>query len=229
MDPTSPPHKGGGAALSEPRALVLVGGGEHAGVVVDAAHSSPALWRVAGYLNGGPTAKMERLGLPWLGDDPALCPADSWLIVATGSAGVSARRSDLVARFATAPVRGWATVVHARAWVAPTAVVQPGTLVCAQAVVNSGAVVGQHCIVNSGAIVEHDVCLGDFVQLAPAVALGGGVSVGAGSFLGLGCRVRDHVILGERVTVGMGAVVVGSVAAGDLVVGVPARPHRHDP
>jgi acetyltransferase EpsM len=229
MDPTLPSGQGSGAPLSEPRVLILVGGGEHAAVVVDAAHSLPELWHVAGYVNAGPTPKMEALGLPWLGDDPARCPAESWLIVATGSAGVSTRRSDLVARFAAARVCGWATVIHARAWVAPTAVIQPGTLVCAQAVVNSGAVVGQHCIVNSGAIVEHDVTLGDFVQVAPAVALGGGVSVGAGSFLGLGCRVRDHVRLGERVTVGMGAVVIGSVADGDLVVGVPARPLGHHP
>ena len=59
--------------------------------------------------------------------------------------------------------------------------------------------------------------------MAPAAAIGGGTSIGEQCYLGLGCRVRDHVRIGRRVTVGMGAVVVGSVPDDTTVVGVPAR------
>ncbi|MEP6651743.1 MAG: acetyltransferase [Myxococcales bacterium] len=211
------------------RKLVLLGGGQHATVVVDAARSSASPWEVVGFFNDGPTARMDALAVPWLGDDPRQCPQDAWLIVATGSPGVSNRRSDLVARFAGSVARGWATVVHERAWVSPTATIDAGTLVCAQAVVNPGAMVGRHCIVNTGAIVEHDGLLGDYVHMAPGAVLGGGVTVGNGSFLGLGCRVRDHVKLGERITVAMGAVVIGSVADDQTVLGVPARPWHRGP
>lgn len=207
-----------------PAELVLLGGGEHATVVVDVARSRPDLWRLAGYCNGASTPRMETAGLTWLGDDPALVPRGARLIVATGGLGVSNRRAELVRRFTVAGGPDWAPLVHATAYVSPTATIGAGALVCAGAVVNAGAVVGDHCIVNTGVIVEHDVRLGAFTMLGPGAVLGGGVTVGDGSFLGLGCRVRDHVQIGAGATVAMGAVVIGSVAAQGFVLGVPARP-----
>ena len=41
--------------------------------------------------------------------------------------------------------------------------------------------------------------------------------------IGLGARIRDHIEIGDGATVGMGAVVVGDVAAGRTVVGVPSH------
>lgn len=212
--------------MSAPRDLVLIGGGEHAVVVADAAASRPDLWRLIGYCELAETPRMQRLGLPLLADDPQLVPPDALLILAMGGNAKSARRRDLVTRHSARQGATWATVVHARATVSPLSTLDAGTLVCAGAIVNPGARVGAHAIVNTGSIVEHDCTLGDFVHLGPGALLGGGVSVGDESFLGLGCRVRDHVQIGARATVGMGAVVLGSVPDGMVVVGVPARP-RH--
>lgn len=212
--------------MSAARDLILIGGGEHAAVVADAAASRPDLWRLAGYCDLAETARMQLLGLPWFTDDPSALPGDAWRILALGGAAISPRRRELAERHSARPGGGWATVVHAAAHVAPTAVVGPGTLICAGAIVNPGARIGAHAIVNTSAVLEHDGTLGDFVHLAPGAILGGGVSVGEGSFLGLGCRVRDHVRIGSRVTVGMGSVVIGSVPDGAVVMGVPARPHQ---
>ena len=51
----------------------------------------------------------------------------------------------------------------------------------------------------------------------------GGTRVGAWTFIGLGAKVRDHIEVGAGAVVGMGAVVVGSIGNGEVVVGVPAR------
>ncbi len=209
--------------MSTPRKLILLGGGEHATVVADAARSRPELWQVIAYCDRAPTPKMASLGIPFLLDDPALLPSDALRILALGGAPMSPVRREVVRRHQAQPGLGWATVVHARAHVAATATLGAGTLVGAGAVVNPGARVGAHVIVNTAAVVEHDVTLGDFVHAAPGAILGGGVSVGEGSFLGLGCRIRDHVQLGAGVTVGMGSVVIGSVPPGAAVMGVPAR------
>ena len=117
----------------------------------------------------------------------------------------------------------WATVIHPQAVVSPEAQVCEGAYVGPCAVVNMGAVVGRHCIVNSGAVVEHDVLLGDFVNVNPGAVIGGGAHIGAGTVLGLGSRVRDHVRVGQGVTVAMGAVVVRDVPDGVTVMGCPAR------
>lgn len=216
--------------LTQPLELVLVGGGEHARVVAEAARTRPDLWRLVGFVDPEPCEQTARLlSLPRLGDDEdAFAPGREAALFAFGMAGVgvSRQRQRVVERYAARGATAWATVVHERAWVSPTARLASGVFVAAGAVVNAGARIGEHAIVNTGAVVEHDVELGPFVQAGPGVAIGGGASIGAGSYLGLGCRVRDHVSLGRDVLVGMGAVVVADIPGGETVLGVPARARR---
>lgn len=215
--------------MSTPRGLIVVGGGEHARVVIEAARSRPDLWKLLGFVDPLPRAETrERLGVLHLGDDGhglALADGDVFFVLGVGSVGVTPAREEVVARYAAPPAQ-WATVVHERAWVSPTAALEPGVVVSAGAVVNSGAQLGRHVVVNTGAVVEHDVVLGEYVQVGPGAVIGGGTRVGRGSYLGLGSRVRDHVNLGRDVMVAMGAVVVRPLADGEVVWGVPARPRR---
>jgi sugar O-acyltransferase (sialic acid O-acetyltransferase NeuD family) len=210
------------------RALVVVGGGEHAAVVVDAARSDPDAWELRGFADPAPDpGAVARLGLEHLGDDAYLASrvADDaldapWLVVGFG-APVAARR-DAVERFHEAA--RWATVVHRAAWVSSAAILGEGTVVLAGAIVNAGARIGRHVIVNTRAVVEHDVRIGDYAHVAPGAVIGGGAAIGDEAFIGLGGLVRDHVMIGAGATVGMGAVVVDDVPAGATVAGSPARP-----
>lgn len=209
------------------RELVIVGGGEHGRVVMEAARSRPDQWRLLGFLDPRPCEETVRSqGVPWLGDDEAgrrLTASPSVLLgLGVGTIGVNEVRRRLVQRYAVEADR-WAIIVHAASAVSPTARLEPGCFVAAGAVVGSGSRIGEHAIVNTGAIVDHDVVIAGFVQVGPGAVLGGGVAVGEGSYLGLGCRIRNHVKVGAQALVGMGAVVVGDVPAGDEVLGVPAR------
>ena len=207
---------------------MVIGGGEHARVVIEAARSQGELWDVRGFVD--PSAGEEtsaRLGVSRLGDDDwarqaASSPASPWFVLGVGAVGVSRSRAQIVARYDGHSPR-WAVVVHATAWVSPTAILEAGAVVMAGAVVQGGARVGAHVVVNTGAIVEHDVVVGAFAQLGPGAVVGGGTSIGSGAYLGLGCRVRDHVRVGDEALAGMGAVVVEDVEAGAVVMGVPAH------
>ena len=214
--------------MSEPRDLILIGGGEHARVLAEAAASRPELWRVIGFVDPQPCPETERrLGLrAFASDEEALCEAGHALFVLSiGRIRSAELRRKLVARYSAAGAR-WATVVHRTAWVSPTAMVEPGAAVFAGAVVQTGAMLGAHAVVNTGAIIEHDVTVGDFTLVAPGVAVGGGTVIGSDAYLGLGCRIRDHLQIGSGVTVGMGAVVTRSVRDGVTVTGVPARERK---
>ena len=222
--------------------LIVLGGGEHARVVIEAARSRADRWAVQGYVApdaaGGAAGAATNPDAPWLGDDTALAsrlgelaPDDRpWLVLGFGGGGSAA---GLTARAAAAerlgPGARWATVVHATAWISPTATLEPGAVVLAHAVVNTAAHVGRHAIVNSGAIVEHDVVVGHGSHIAPGAVIGGATRIGEHAFIGLGARVRDHVEIGAGAVVGMGAVVVESIAPGATVVGIPARPHEPGP
>ena len=204
------------------RRLVIVGGGQHARVVAEAARAGTA-WDVVGYTDpDGANDAMTRLGIPFLGDDDTAAAAnDAWLVIGFGVT-LEARRA-AVERLGTGT--RWATVVHPEAWVSPTATLEPGVVVIADAVINTGATVGAHAIVNSGAIVEHDVRVGAFAHVAPGATIGGGATIGEAAMIGLGAAIRDHVTVGEGSVVGMGGVVVKDVPDGGTVVGVPARAH----
>jgi acetyltransferase EpsM len=208
--------------MTAPR-LVLVGGGEHARVVAEAARAAAAPFELLGFVDPEPCDETSaRLGLQRLGDDRALAACgDALAVLGVGAMGAADVREGVVERVGS-HVRGWATVVHGHAWVSPTADVGPGAVVMAGAVIQTGARVGEHCVINSGAVVEHDVVVEDFAQVAPGATIGGGAHVGRGAFVGLGAAVRDHVRIGARAVVAMGAVVVGDVAAGTRVMGVPA-------
>ena len=208
------------------RKLTIIGGGEHARVVIETARTRLDLWFVEGFADPEPCEEtQQRLGIPWLGDDAtALARAGERLyVLGLGEVGVGDARQRIALRYAAAGAR-FATLVHSHAWVSPTAHVGEGVVVFAGAILQSGALIGAHAVVGSGAVIEHDVNLGAFVQTGPGALVGGGTIVGDGCYLGLGARVRDHVVLGAGVMVAMGAVVTSNVANNATVVGVPARP-----
>ncbi|MDB5371086.1 MAG: hypothetical protein JWP20_2644 [Roseomonas sp.] len=117
-------------------------------------------------------------------------------------------------------------VRHPSAVVAGTACLGAGCVVMPRVVLGAAARVGSHVILNTGCIVEHDALLADAVHVAPGAVLGGGVRVGAAALIGLGCAIRPGVTVGAGAVVGVGAAVVGDVADGMRVAGVPAVPLR---
>jgi sugar O-acyltransferase (sialic acid O-acetyltransferase NeuD family) len=222
------------AVVVTPRPVLLIGGGEHAGVVLEAIGTAPDDWYAVGFTDPEAAAGVLALdGTAHLGDDPtglgrfADLPAEERpaLILAVGGVGepgIRRRLSDTIGRLA--PDARWAVVVHASAWVSPTASLGEGTVVLAGAVVNAGARIGRQAIVNSRAVVEHDTLIGAFSHVGPGAVVGGGTRVGSDVTIGMGALVRDHLVVGDGATIGMGAVVVRDVEPGTTVLGSPARP-----
>jgi acetyltransferase EpsM len=192
-------------------------------VVAEAILSCPNFFDLRGFVDPAPCEEtIARLDIPRLGGDEAIGrQGDAMAVMGVGALPRSNRVEEIVERVDPL-VKGWMTVVHARALVSPSAKLGTGCVVLAGAFVNTGARVGDHVVINSGAIVEHDVALGDFSYVAPRATLAGGVKVGRAAYIGLGAGVREYIKIGERSIVGMGAVVVKDVPAGSTVTGVPA-------
>jgi sugar O-acyltransferase (sialic acid O-acetyltransferase NeuD family) len=205
---------------SAKRPLVLIGGGEHARVVLDAALAE-GTWDVIGYIDVAPSDSIGATGIPYLGPDDAATRLPITAVIAVGGERPDLRRA-IVARYLDERVT-WATIRHPSAVVAPSAHLGAGTVVLAAAVVNPHAFLDLHVIVNTAAIVEHDARLGSFVHVAPNSTIGGGAVLGAGVFVGLGATIRDHVEVGPDAFVGMASAVIRDVPKGLTVVGNPAR------
>lgn len=210
-------------ALTNRPPIIIVGGGGHGLVVADAARASG--FDVVGVLDDNPDAVMTR------GSTDAVLRVGglreisrvgdrAWIL---GVGTLSVRAELILAMKPPLPGGATRTVVHPTAHVAPTARLGVGVFVGPNAVVHTRAVVGDHAIINSGAIVEHECVVGMNSHIAPGAILGGGVHIGAHTLVGLGSRVLPLLSVGDKCTVGAGAVVVRSVLDGLTVVGVPAK------
>jgi sugar O-acyltransferase (sialic acid O-acetyltransferase NeuD family) len=201
--------------------LWILGAGGHARIVIDTARSSGE-FEVCGVLDDRATpGQAEVDGVPMIGSicrDTVERHRVTHAIVAIGDARLRAA----VAKRMDGLVR-WATVVHQRSCVAGNVTVGVGTLICAGAVVQPGAVVGDHVILNTSCSVDHDNVIADLVQIAPGAHLGGTVTVGEGTFVGIGASVLPGVAIGAWSMIGAGAAVIRDVPSYVTAVGVPAR------
>jgi sugar O-acyltransferase (sialic acid O-acetyltransferase NeuD family) len=204
-------------------ALILLGGGGHAAVVVETARL--AEMRVLGFLDDDvERSAMEGLGLRRLG---AVSEASQLLAqqetrtalhAAVGDAAVRRRWMTMLSELP------FATIAHPSSVISATAEIGGGAFFAPLSVVNARAIVEDGVIINTGAIVEHDCRLGDHVHVASGARLASAVHVGDDVHVGAGATILQTVSIGRAAVVGAGAVVLRDVEPGATVVGVPARP-----
>lgn len=208
-------------------AVILIGAGGHARVLLDALTLSGAA--ILGLVDTDPALVGHRvLGFEVLGGDESLrrhAPGTVRLVNAIGSVSSMDRRRSVYEAWRRAAY-SFASVQHPGAIVSRHAMAAAGVQIMAGAVVQACASIGENTIVNTGASVDHDCRIGAHVHLAPGVTLSGNVQVGDETHVGAGATVIQGVRIGARCTVAAGAVVLGDVADGTTMAGVPAKEVR---
>ncbi|MFS2137717.1 acetyltransferase [Duganella sp. Dugasp56] len=115
------------------------------------------------------------------------------------------------------------TLIHPTAYVSPLATLGQGVFVGANSVVGPGAVLEDHVFVNRGVTIGHDTRIGAYSRVQPGANVGGLSNIGCRVTVAIGATTLERLVIGDDAFVGAGAVAVGDVAAGALVVGVPAK------
>ncbi len=200
--------------------LLIIGGGGHGKVVADAALEQGD-WQQIVFLDDRYPSLDVVLDWPVVA---RIADAGSYrdkFVDAVIAVGDNKRRLELLG-MARDLGFGLPVIRHPDAVISRSADIGAGTVVFAQSAVNAAARLGEGCIVNTGATIDHDCVLADGVHVSPGAHLGGGVRVGRRSWIGIGACVREMSVIGEQVTVGAGAAVVGNIPDGVTVTGVPA-------
>ncbi|MBQ9082046.1 MAG: acetyltransferase [Clostridia bacterium] len=200
--------------MNKNKRLIIIGAGGHGRVIADLAVRSG--YGDIGFADDHATGAW--MGFPVLGTTAELeAFHDDRTVFVIGIGNNHIRE-----KIASAHDLPWATLVHPSAQIGLGVCIGAGTVVMANAVLNAGAVVGAHCIINTGAVVEHDNRLMDYVHISPKAALGGTVTVGARTHIGIGAVVRNNIDIGADCVVGAGAVVVRHLTEPAVYAGVPA-------
>lgn len=121
------------------------------------------------------------------------------------------------------PAHYYATFIHSKAIISPSARIGYGTVVMASAVINADAEIGEHGIINTNAVVEHDNRISDFVHISPGAALTGAVTVDEGTHIGAGAVIIPNIHIEEWSVIGAGATVIHDIPANCTAVGTPAK------
>jgi sugar O-acyltransferase (sialic acid O-acetyltransferase NeuD family) len=209
------------------RKCIILGGGGHAKVLIDAIQASKAADPIAVLDRDEALWGKDIFGVPILGSDEKISElignkADSF-VVGIGSVGNPETRMKLYEMGLAAGLEPL-TVIHPKAIVSPYAQIGKGSMLYAGSIVNPDAQIGKNVIINTGAIVEHDCVVGDHAHIATGARLAGTVTVGRGAHVGAGAVIRQNGVVGDFAVIGAGAVVTKPVAEGVTVVGNPARP-----
>lgn len=201
--------------------IVIVGAAGHGREVLDVVEASGLPF--GGFVDdGAPDLEpLERRAAALLGGLEVLDGLAASVLLGLGDSRVRQRVGDSLTgvRWATA-------IVHPLASTGRDVGLGEGTVLAAGARLTTHIVVGRHGYVGPNATIGHDAVLGDYVTVLPGATVSGNVVVEVGATIGTGANVRQGVRIGAGAIVGAGAVVVGDVARGTTVVGVPARPRR---
>ena len=120
------------------------------------------------------------------------------------------------------------TAIHPQAVIASDAVLGAGTVISAGAVISPRVEIGENVIVNTSASVDHECVIANGVHLSPGLRLSGRVTVGCGSWIGIGAIVKENIRIGANSIVGAGAVVLNDIPDNVVAYGSPAQVIRRN-
>lgn len=186
--------------------VVLVGGGGHCKVIIDAIGSSGE-FSICGVVDPSLPKGASVLNIEVLGKDDILPELFRKGIVhafiGVGSIGNCDIRKkiykDLKDIGFNLPI-----IIHPKAIVSKYAELSEGTFVAAGAVINAGTKIGKNAIINTSSSVDHDCEIGDFVHIAPGATLSGGVKVGDETHVGTGADIIQCITIGKKCMISAG-------------------------
>lgn len=115
------------------------------------------------------------------------------------------------------------TFVHETAWVAKSAKIEEGVIICPFGFVGAKASIGANSVINTRTTVGHDVKIGTSTVLSPHSNMNGASKCGSVSFLGAGVIMDPGAMIGNYTKVSSGAVVKQKFGDGFLLTGSPAK------
>ncbi len=201
--------------------VIIIGSGGHAKVVIDILNIN-ANYKIIGCISKDPPEK-HILNIPILGNDdiiPELFQKGiTNVFIAIGENKLRLKLAEYLTKMGFNIIN----VISNDSNISTTVSLGKGIVVMPGASINVDTVISDYSIINTNSSVDHDCFIGKAIHIAPGSNLAGNVSVGEGSFLGIGCVVTPGISINEWTTVGAGSVVIKNLESHSVYVGNPAK------
>lgn len=180
-------------------------------------------WRILGFVDDGIKKGSRVCGYPVLGGFDFFNSLSGHLGIVLGFADCAAKEA---AYSRIKEIRAgfyFPSIIHPGSYISPRAALDEGAAVARGCFVSVETRLGKCVLLSNKCEVAHDSTVGDFASLMPSVNISGNVTVGKRTFIGVRAAVRQGLVIGSDVVVGMGGTVIKDVPDGCTVVGTPAK------
>ena len=208
--------------------VIIIGGEGNGGVIAACIEDNRRRfgdleWEVAGFVNDYET---QVCGYPVLGgtDDVGKLLENPeyhfmWCIHMIGRNILTEKTF----RRVNIPRERFATIVHKTAFVADSAILEPGAFVMSNCYVGAQARIGQCSLMMANSLVGHNTTVGPLCHFSVGSITSSYITIGLCSDVTLGAKVIEKVKIGNFAVAGAGSLVTRDIPDYEIHVGTPAR------
>lgn len=210
--------------------IIIVGSGAFARevfcLIKQINSSNKSEWNIRGFVSESePKIELvEQLGSRYLGGLDTIQSSKRieetiHFVVAVGDGYHRKRLSDLCITLGLTPT----VLIHPNVVIGENVEIEEGVVICANSVITTNIKLRRGSQLNLNSLVGHDVELGNFVTLAPAVKIMGNSKVEEMATIYTGAIVAPSVNIGSNSIIGAGSVVLSDVPVNSKAFGNPAK------
>ena len=208
--------------------VIIIGGEGNGGVIAACIEDNRKRfgdleWQVAGFVND---FEKQVCGYPVLGGtnnvQELLKEPDYYFMWGIHMIGRNIL-TEQTFRKVNIPWERFATIVHKTAFIADSAVLEPGVFVMSNCYVGAQAHIGQCSLMMANSLIGHNTHIGALCHFSVGSITSSYVSIGLCSDVTLGARVLEKVKIGDFAVAGAGSLVTHNIPDYEIHIGTPAK------
>lgn len=208
--------------------VIIIGGEGNGGVIASCIEDNRKRfndleWKVVGFVND---YEKEVCGYPVLGgtdDVKKLLKNEEyyfmWGIHMIGRNVLTEKVFNKV----NIPIDRFATIIHKTAFIADSAILEPGVFVMANSYIGPQARIGLCTLIMSNSMIGHNTVVGSLCHFSVGSITSSYITIGKCSDVTLGARVLEKRKIGDFAVAGAGSLVTKDIPDYEIHIGSPAK------
>ena len=209
--------------------VIIIGGEGNGGVIASCIEDNRSRfndseWVVTGFLNDFEKGKTI-LGYPVLGgtdDIEKFLKEDCYFMYAIHMIGRNVKTEEVFLKM-NIPLERFATIIHKTAFVAKSAVMEPGVFVMSNCYVGPGVKMGHCSLMMANSLLGHNTVVGPLSHFSVGSITSSYIEIGKVSDVTLGAKVLEKRKIGNYAVAGANSLITHDIPDYEIHVGSPAK------